>query len=95
MSKATQPATNVVKPQRPTTPKCLAIVGGDGIKTSHDFTKAMSAIMSDLVEGSITPGIANAMCNAGGKMLKMIDLESKYGRTFNSDNKPKILTLVS
>jgi hypothetical protein len=30
----------------------------------------MSALMTDLLNGSITPGIGNATCNAGGKLLK-------------------------
>jgi len=40
----------------------------------------MSALMSDLLGGSITPGIANATCNAGGKLLKMVELNLKYGQ---------------
>ena len=31
----------------------------------------MSAIMTDLLEGSVTPAY-NATCNAGGKLLKMV-----------------------
>lgn len=41
----------------------------------------MSAIMSDLLAGSVTPQIANATCNAGGKLLKMVELNLKYGQT--------------
>ncbi len=40
----------------------------------------MSAIMSDLLDGSIMPAIANATCNAGGKLLKMVELNQKYGK---------------
>jgi hypothetical protein len=40
----------------------------------------MSAIMTDLLNGSVTPGIANATCNAGGKLLKMVELNMKYGQ---------------
>lgn len=39
----------------------------------------MSALMSDVISGAVTPQITNAACNAGGKMLKMVDLEYKYG----------------
>lgn len=50
-----------------------------GIKTSRDFRDFMSALMSDVISGAVTPQITNAACNAGGKMLKMVDLEYKYG----------------
>jgi len=39
----------------------------------------MSALMSDVIAGSVSAQVTNAACNAGGKMLKMIDLEMKYG----------------
>lgn len=40
----------------------------------------MSALMSDLVCGAITPEIGNATCNAGGKLLKIVEMQHKYGR---------------
>lgn len=39
----------------------------------------MSALMSDILEERIDPRAANAVCNAGGKLLKMVELEHKYG----------------
>ena len=39
----------------------------------------MSSLMSDLISGKLTPNVGNAACNAGGKLLKMVDLEYKYG----------------
>lgn len=39
----------------------------------------MSALMSDLIQGTVTPNVANATCNAGGKLLKVIEMEHKYG----------------
>ena len=59
-------------------PKSLTIAEG-GIKTSRDFRNLMSAIMSDVIAGRLTPNMTNAACNAGGKLLKMVDLEYKYG----------------
>ena len=37
--------------------------------------------MSDLIEGNITPQVGNATVNAGGKLLKIVELQLKYGRT--------------
>lgn len=59
-------------------PKSLEIAD-KGIKTSRDFRNLMSAIMSDVIAGRLTPNMTNAACNAGGKLLKMVDLEYKYG----------------
>jgi len=60
-------------------PKSLAIADR-GINTGAQFSALMSAIMTDLLNGSVTPGIANATCNAGGKLLKMVELNMKYGQ---------------
>lgn len=60
-------------------PKSLNIAE-KGINTGQQFSALMSALMSDLLSGSVTPQIANATCNAGGKLLKMVELNLKYGR---------------
>lgn len=39
----------------------------------------MSALMSDVIMGRVTPSMTNAACNASGKMLRMVELEMKYG----------------
>jgi len=53
----------------------------------------MSALMSDLIEGSVAPQVGNATCNAGGKLLRIVELQYKYGTT-NKDGKSKTLTLT-
>ena len=49
-----------------------------GIKTGEDFANMMSAMMSDIIEARITPAMANAACNAGGKLLKIVEMQYKY-----------------
>jgi len=61
-------------------PRCLEIAQ-KGIRTGSDFAGMMSALMSDLIEGNITPQVGNATVNAGGKLLKIVELQLKYGRT--------------
>jgi hypothetical protein len=39
----------------------------------------MSALMSDVIEGRVTPQVANATCNAGGRLLRIVDLQYRYG----------------
>ena len=51
-----------------------------GIRSGGDFAGMMSALMSDLIEGTITPQVGNATVNAGGKLLKVVELQLKYGK---------------
>lgn len=55
------------------------IAAESGVKTGHDFANLMSALMSDLIDGRVTPAIGNATCNAGGKLLKVVEMQYKYG----------------
>ena len=54
-------------------------IAAQGVRTGHDFANLMSALMSDLIEGRVTPAIGNATCNAGGKLLKVVEMQFKYG----------------
>ncbi len=74
-------------------PRSLS-VANKGIQTAGDFAEMMSALMSDLIEGRVTPQVGNATVNAGGKLLKVVELQYKYGNT--SGGKPdRSLKLVS
>jgi hypothetical protein len=53
----------------------------------------MSALMSDLIEGNIAPNVGNATCNAGGKLLRIVELQYKYG-TASPDGTVKTLHLA-
>lgn len=39
----------------------------------------MSAVMSDLIEGRLDANIGNAVCKAGGNLLKVVEMQHKYG----------------
>ena len=67
-------AAALVKP-----PRSLALFE-KGITTGHDFAAGMSALMSDVISGSVTPQIANAVCNAGGKLLKVVEMSHRWGK---------------
>ena len=73
------------------TPKSLGIAR-DGITTGHQFASLMSALMADLIEGRITPGVGNAACNAGGKLLKVVEMQAKYGQVGKGQVKTLYLT---
>lgn len=69
--------THVARRER-SSPRCREI-SDRGINTAADFTAFMSALVSDVISGTISAGIANAAVNAGGKMLKCVELTMKYG----------------
>ena len=52
----------------------------------------MSALMSDVISARVTAQVTNAACNAGGKMLKMVQLEAMYGT--RPEQKRRTLTLA-
>lgn len=70
--------------------RCLA-VAARGVKTSQDFAEMMSALMSDVIDGRVTPGVANAAVNAGGKLLKVVEMSARYGTANGAE---KTLQLV-
>lgn len=59
-------------------PRSLEIAEG-GIATGNDFARCMSALMSDIIASRVTPQVGNAVCNAGGKLLKVVELQLRYG----------------
>lgn len=40
----------------------------------------MLALIPDILDGDVSIAAANATCNAAGKMLKMLELELRYGK---------------
>lgn len=62
-----------------TAPARSGRIAAAGVTTGEDFANLMSALMSDLIEGSITPNVANATVNAGGKLLKVVEMQYRYG----------------
>jgi hypothetical protein len=73
-------------------PRSLAIAG-KGIKTGADFANLMGALMSDLIDGRVTPNVGNATCNAGGKLLKVVEMQFKYGTQGAGQEKTLRLTV--
>lgn len=69
----------------PTAPGARTLTAAKrGVATSLEFKIFMSSLMSDLIEGKVAAQIGNAACNAGGKLLKIVEMEYKYGRTGQS-----------
>ena len=58
--------------------KCLPVLE-EGVKTARELATAMSLLMADLISGRVTPVVGNVICNAGGKLMKAVELQEKYG----------------
>lgn len=87
--KALEKTMQVARPCRPR----ACSVAPSGIKTGAQFASFMSALMADLVDGFVTPAVANAACNVGGKLLKVVEMQYKYGLP-QQKKRAKILNLV-
>lgn len=51
-----------------------------GVNTGSEFASLMSALLSDTISGKIDPRVSNAACNISGKLLKVVELQFKYGK---------------
>lgn len=80
ISKTTNGNTTKTRPPQLPADARVRVIGERGIINASDFADYMSAVMSDLVSGAITPQVANAACNAGGKLLKVMEMRMKYGQ---------------
>ena len=67
------------------TPRSVALAD-KGIHTGADFTTMMSALLSDTIAGRVDPQISNAACNISGKILKVVELQFKYGKPVDGMN---------
>jgi hypothetical protein len=54
----------------------------------------MGLMMSDAGEGRLTTSEVNAMCNAGGKMIRMVELNYKYGKQGDNGGGRRTLNLI-
>lgn len=61
------------------TPKAIALAER-GIHTGAQFASVMSALLTDTIAGRIDPQVSNAVCNISGKLLKVVELQYKYGK---------------
>lgn len=83
--------TPVAPAAKSTEPRSLAI-SERGIRTGAQFAGLMSAMMGDIISGRVTPAVGNAACNAGGKLLKVVEMQYKFGtQSGNQGDKTLIL----
>lgn len=51
-----------------------------GVDSSDDFRGLMSALMTDVIRGDVSPEVVNAACNAGRSILRVAELEYRAAR---------------
>ena len=61
------------------------------MRTANDFACLMGALMSDIIEGAVSAEVGNATCKAGSNLLKVVEMQYKYGTV---DNQPERKNLV-
>jgi hypothetical protein len=66
------------KHEQKSDPGCVAIVHR-GLRLGTDFAEFMAAVAGDVATGLMTPSAGNATCNATGKVLKIYEMQQKYG----------------
>ena len=64
-----------------------------GIRTGADFATFMSSLISDIIARRVTPEVGNAACNAGGKLLKVVEMQYKFGSP--ADQNGAVLVLAA
>lgn len=73
-------------------PRSLEI-GQRGVRSAEDFASLMSALMTDVLEGSVTPNVANTVCNAGARLLKVVEMQLKYSPNQLESRRGKLMLL--
>lgn len=69
----------VLKKSHASAPRSLAIAEA-GVTTSQNFAALMSATIADVISGRLSTEVANAAVAAGRTLLKVVEMEHKYGK---------------
>ena len=80
--------------KRLTEPPRSLILFEKGIQTCGQLASAMSVLMADLISERIGTSVGNAVCNAGSKMLKAVEMQQRFGIT-QSESGRKELRLIA
>lgn len=75
-------------------PQSLAIASA-GINNTGDFARLMGALITDVIQRKIPPMVANAAVHAGGKLLRVVEMQMKYRPSTMGDNQKTIPLMTS
>jgi len=83
---AAPPPPSDVPAPKPRVSRSLAIAKG-GLTTGFDTINMLTATITDVLEEDITTNQANVVVNAIGKVLKVVELQFKYGKPKSADGR--------
>ena len=55
------------------------LVGERGVKTTSDLAEFFTALMTDVVSGNVLAEDATAVCKAGDKVIRAVEIELEHG----------------
>jgi hypothetical protein len=61
------------------------------VTTANEFAQLMSSLIGDVLEGNISPVVCNAACNAGGKLLKVVEMQHRYGKPLREGQEKELI----
>lgn len=71
----------------------MAAISQRGVGTAGEFAALMIGLIDDVIEDRISVGKANAITSAGGKLLKAVELQHRYGSPVTRANAQRNLKL--
>ena len=69
-------------------------IARQGLKTGFDTINMLTATITDVLEEEITTNQANVVVNAVGKVLKVVELQQKYGKPKDGGGRDRDLILI-
>ena len=75
---------------RPERPKSVMLMDQEGPVDSDICARVLWAIAADVGHKRITPQIGNTQCNAIGKLMKLKEMEIRYGTATTSDGEKRL-----
>lgn len=80
-----------IKAARELEPKSF-LVAERGVRTAKDLATLMSALMADVLAMRVTSEDAKAVCGGAQTLLKVVELQYKYGKDTANGGKELSLT---
>jgi hypothetical protein len=75
--------TSIVKKSETSTeqpsPRSIHLIADGDVKDAQHFAKVLSALMSDALMNAIPPSQGNVVCKAAGLIIKVTEMQLKYG----------------
>ena len=53
--------------------------------TSLEMARKLTGLFEDVLQNKVAPEVANAACNAAGRMLKLTELQRRFAGTSKAD----------